>query len=75
MKQFPTPDDGFGLIGEVRTFTHDGVEWRVFEYQSPLAPGSAPMLIVLSSNAYRESPIYPADWRELPPTQLLRELL
>jgi len=73
MKQLPTPDDGFGLIGDIRTFILDDVEWRAFEYVSPVAPHEQ-RLIVMNPHAYHSAPNFPAHWRGLAPDTLLDRL-
>ena len=73
MRQFPTPDDGFGLIGDVRTFILDAIEWRAFEYVSPALPHER-RLIVLTQDIYHSAAAFPPDWRTLPPRELLERL-
>ncbi|HEX4683430.1 MAG TPA: hypothetical protein VH277_12010 [Gemmatimonadaceae bacterium] len=73
MTQHPTPDDGFGLIGDVRTFSLDGLEWRAFEYRSPVAP-SAVTLIVQNPHLHFSAATYPGNWRSLDPDELIRRV-
>jgi hypothetical protein len=70
MTQPPTPDDGLGLIGDIRTFTLDRVEWRAFEYESPFPPRER-HLFLMSRFAYFTAESYPADWRSLEPADLV----
>jgi len=72
MTQLPTPDDGLGLIGEIRTFVLDGVEWRAFQYQSPVIPSSQPVLILVSATSHYEVPNCPRNWRTAPGEELIR---
>lgn len=69
----PRPDDGFGVIGDVRSFTQGDVEWRVFEYRSPGAP-HLKTLIVLNSRDHHSFERYPENWRTMPATELLKRL-
>ena len=71
MTQLPTPDDGLGLIGAIRTFVLDGIEWRAFEYQSPVIPSSNLVLILVSATAHYEIPDCPRHWRTMPPEELI----
>jgi hypothetical protein len=70
MNQLPTPDEGFGLIGDIRTFILDGVEWRAFEYVSPVVPHER-QLIVLNPRTYHGTSIFPSYWRDLAPVELM----
>jgi hypothetical protein len=72
MKNFPMPDDGFGLIGDLRTFTLDGTSWRAFEYLSPVTRDPRKLLVVASDDgAYFEMMTFPVTWRLLSPAELV----
>jgi hypothetical protein len=71
MTQLPTPDDGLGLIGAIRTFVLDGIEWRAFEYQSPVTPSSQLVLILVSATSHYQIPDCPRHWRTMPPEELI----
>ena len=73
MTQHPTPDDGFGLIGEILTFTLDDIDWRVFEFRNPVKPHET-TLIVLNSHLHHSAAAYPDGWRTLNPAELLARL-
>ena len=73
MTQYPTPDDGFGLIGEILTFTLDDINWRLFEFRSPVKPHDT-TLIVLNPKLHHSAVTYPAEWRTLDPAALLARL-
>jgi len=69
----PRPDDGFGVIGDVRTFWLGDVEWRAFEYRSPVVPHQK-TLIVLNPNEHFSFERYPDEWRVMPAVELLARL-
>ena len=69
----PSPCDGSGLIGDVRYFTVDGVEWRAFEFVSPVSPRDSFLVLVDRATHYTVSPI-PPDWRWSDGEDLLERL-
>ena len=71
MTQFPMPDDGLGLIGDIRSFVLDGVEWRAFEYRSPVIPSSDLRLVLMSPRLRHETTVFPSNWRWLTPDELM----
>jgi len=69
----PRPDDGFGVIGDIRTFWLGSAEWRVFEYRSPVPP-HLKTLIVLNPTDHHSIARYPDQWRTMEPSFLLAQL-
>jgi hypothetical protein len=72
-EQFPAADEEFGLIGEIRVFRLDNVEWKVCEYQSPVPPHQR-RLIMLSQGACYQTAMYPAAWRVMDAEALLQQI-
>jgi hypothetical protein len=65
----PTPHNGTGLIGDVRSFMVDGVTWRAFEFVSP-SDGNECLVLVGPQTHYRATPI-PPRWRFMSEEALL----
>ena len=63
--------DLYGILGDIRTIVVDGVEWRVFEYRVPMQ-AEQPRLVFVTAGASFDADVYPADWRERPPEEIIR---
>ena len=59
-------------IGEAHAFTAEGVHWLVREYLEVEPPAlDRPSLIFESDAAMRRVRVFPADWRDLSPKELI----
>lgn len=63
-------DDVFGILGDIRVFSIDGVEWRAFEYRSPGHSASETQLVLIADARSYAADRYPADWYTLAPEKL-----
>jgi hypothetical protein len=74
MAWHPTPHKSIALVGDVRRFILEGVDWRAFEFVSPSAAGETCLVVVGPQTHYSVAPI-PATWRTMEPMALLERVL
>jgi hypothetical protein len=66
----PTPiDDGYGIVGQIRTVAAGPDRWKVFEYHSPVS--GLRRLAVERAGAVTDVGALPPAWRELSDAELL----
>jgi len=74
MAWHPTPHNGIGLVGDVRRFILDGVDWRAFEFVSPSPAHEKCLVVVGPQTHYSVAPV-PNTWRTMDPTALIERVL
>lgn len=65
------PERQYGIVGDIRTFAYEGVDWRVCAYRVPENPTAAPRLLFVSQGMWFDAERFPADWERLAPADLI----